>query len=94
MVLASSQLSLLSATPETASLVTQSIGFQPKQQSIISSSIIINKASSLIALDILRKIEKTKDIQGKNSTFADFGGKKVVFSCFGIEIFGGMKKKV
>ena len=35
LVLASSQLSLLSATPETASPVTQSIGFQPKQQSII-----------------------------------------------------------
>ena len=35
LVLASSQLSLLSATPETASPVTQSIGFQPKHQSII-----------------------------------------------------------
>ena len=42
LVLASSQLSLLSATPETASPVTQSIGFQPKQQSSI-----ISKASSL-----------------------------------------------
>ena len=55
-------------------------------------------ASSLIALDILRKIlrkiEKPKIFRKETVLLRILGGKKVVFSCFGIEIFGRMKKKV